>query len=133
MKLQITGKIDYIGDVVSIPSKDGTRTFYKRELWIDATLFDRYTGERSKYENFPAFEFSGEHNCKLLDGLSIGDVVTVSFTLQGNKYADRVTGQVKNFTKIQGYAIDKVEHQQSPLQDYNAPLDYPQLDNPLAF
>ena len=38
MANQITGKIHFIGDTIAIPSKDGSKTFYKRELVINATI-----------------------------------------------------------------------------------------------
>ena len=41
-----------------------------------------YTGERSEYENIIPLEFSGD-KCTELDRFNQGDVVTVSFVLQG--------------------------------------------------
>lgn len=84
MANQIIGRVFYIGDTNSIKSKDGSKTYYKRELVLDATRYDGLTGQRG-YDNFPSIEFSGD-NCQLLDQLKMGDVVTVSFDLQGTKY-----------------------------------------------
>lgn len=84
MANQIIGRVFYIGDTNSIKSKDGSKTYYKRELVLDATRFDGLTGQRG-YDNFPSIEFSGD-NCQLLDQLKMGDVVAVSFDLQGTKY-----------------------------------------------
>lgn len=99
----ITGKIHQIGQTVSIPSKNGGQPFLKREIVIDATRFDPYTGERG-YDNYPAFEFGGE-KCKDLDGYQVGQVVTISFDLQGGYYKDS-TGVEKNFTRVRGYKIE---------------------------
>lgn len=37
MANQIIGRVFYIGDTNSIKSKDGSKTYYKRELVLDAT------------------------------------------------------------------------------------------------
>lgn len=84
MANQIIGRVFQIGDTKEIKSKDGSKTYYRRELIVDATRFDGLTGQRG-YDNFPSFEFSGD-NCQLLDQLKMGDVVAVSFDLQGTKY-----------------------------------------------
>lgn len=83
----ITGKISYIGPIQEIPSKNGGNPFVKREVVIDSTRFDPYTGERDKFENFPMFEFSGDR-CAELNNFQINDIVTVSFEIQGRKWID---------------------------------------------
>ena len=82
---------------------------HERELVLDATKFDPYTGERS-YENFPTFEFGGD-KCAELDQFKIGEVVTVSFDLQGTKYEK--DGQTKFFTRVRGYKVERRQVQQS--------------------
>ena len=82
MANQITGRITEIGQTVQIPSKNGGSSFTKREFILDATTYDPYTGERSEYENVIPLEFSGD-KCAELDRFNQGDVVTVSFVLQG--------------------------------------------------
>lgn len=103
MALKMIGKVFSIGATQSIPSKNGN-TFNKRELVLDATRFDPYTGERDKFENFPQFEFSGE-KCSELDKCKVGDVVTISFTLQGSFYKGQ-DGIERNFTRIRCYEIE---------------------------
>jgi hypothetical protein len=116
MALQITGKIKSIGSVQSIPSKNGGSTFDKRELVLDTTRFDPYTGERSEYENYPCLEFSGE-KCKDLDGYQVGQVVTVSFELQGSFYKGQ-DGIEKNITRARAFKIEArgAAHQPSASQ-----------------
>lgn len=125
----LTGRIDRIGPTVQIPSKDGARQFTKRELTIDATRFDSYTGERG-YDNFPTFEFSGER-CAELDHYQPGQLVTVSFDLQGMKYTDR-DGTTKYFTRVRGYKIEPKQMAAQPAQPtasqqpvYNQPAPPP--------
>lgn len=98
----ITGKIEHIGRTEQLTTKDGTKTFLKRELVLDVTRFDPYTGERG-FENFNSFEFSGD-KCTELDRYKVGDVVTVSFDLSGSRY-DK-DGVTKYFTRIRGYKIE---------------------------
>lgn len=128
MANQITGRIDRITPTVEIPSKDGSKTFLKREITLDATPYDPYTGERSNFENFPTFEFTGD-KCAELDSFSVGQVVTISFALQGMKYNDQ-DGNLKYFTKVRGYKIDarqtgQATQQAAPVQQ---PVQQPQPD-----
>lgn len=99
----ITGRVYSVGQTQAIPSKNGGQPFCKRELILDATRYDQYTGEKG-FENYPMFEFSGD-KCKDLDGLQVGAVVTVSFDLQGS-FFDAKDGTKKNFTRVRGYKIE---------------------------
>lgn len=112
MANQITGKIHFIGDTIAIPSKDGSKTFYKRELVINATMYNPYTGEPGT-PNFPLIEFGGD-KCNELDNLVPEQLVTVSYYLQGTKYMDK-DGIERYFTKVRGY---KVELSQRDIQSH---------------
>lgn len=112
MANQITGKIVVIGNTESIPSKDGSKTYNKREIVLDATKFDPYTGERG-YENYPSFEFGGD-KCSELDHFSAGEIVTISFDLQGTKYEK--DGQTRFFTRIRGYKVERRHVQNTSTQ-----------------
>nr|DAX75869.1 MAG TPA: Single-strand binding protein, single stranded DNA-binding protein.3A [Caudoviricetes sp.] len=135
MANQIIGRVFYIGDTNSIKSKDGSKTYYKRELVLDATRFDGLTGQRG-YDNFPSIEFNGD-NCHLLDQLKMGDVVTVSFDLQGTKYEK--DGQTRFFTSIRGYKVEpkqvyqpaqpQTPQPQTPQPPVQQPYYPPQEDN----
>lgn len=132
MATTITGKIHQIGQTVSIPSKNGGQPFLKREIIIDNTRFDPYTGERSAYENFPCIEFGGE-KCKDLDGYQVGQVVTISFELQGSYYKDS-TGVEKNITRARGYKIEAravaTPQPQPQPQPQAAPMQQPMYQQP---
>lgn len=102
MANQITGRVFSIGQTQSIQTKNGN-PFTKREIVLDASKYDMYTGEKG-FENYPMFEFTGE-KCKDLDGYQVGQVVTISFDLQGGFYDDK-DGIKKNITKVRGYKIE---------------------------
>ena len=104
MANQITGRIIEIGQTVQIPSKNGGSSFTKREFILDATTYDPYTGERSEYENIIPLEFSGD-KCTELDRLNQGDVVTVSFVLQGRSWTNQ-DGEFKRMVFIRCYKIE---------------------------
>lgn len=110
MANQVTGKVHYIGNTEAIPY--GDKTFYKRELVLDASRYDQYSGQ--KFENYPKFEFTG-NNCAQLDQFQVGQVVTVSFTLSGRK--SEKNGVVNYFTNITGYKVEPyVREQQAQTQ-----------------
>ena len=101
---KITGKIIIISKIKSTASKDGSKTFLSRELVLDTTRIDQYTGQRG-YESFAAFEFQGD-KCRILDGYMVGMIVTVSFDVRSMKYSDKETGEEKFFTRVVGFAVE---------------------------
>lgn len=134
MANQITGKIIEIGQTIQIPSKNGGSSFTKREFILDATTYDPYTGERSEYENILPLEFSGD-KCADLDRFNQGDVVTVSFVLQGRSWVNQ-DGNLKRMVSIRCYKIEvrggvsqspqTIPIQQpSPQPTYYQPQDFP--------
>lgn len=104
MPNQVTGRMLAIGQTVQIPSKTGGNPFLKREFLLDATTYDPYTGERSQYENVLPLEVSGD-KCAELDHFCIGDVVTVSFALQGRQWQTQ-DGELKRMTSIRCYKLE---------------------------
>lgn len=114
MAFTMTGKIHKIMPTETIVSKkDPSKSFQKRAIVLDCTRFDQFTGQRG-YDNYPSFEFSGD-KCSELDNLKVGQVVTLSFDLQGNKFIGN-DGKEKYFTSIRGFKIElKGQTQQSNL------------------
>ena len=110
----ITGRIYKITPTESIATKKGT-TFMKRQLVIDATRYDQYTGEK-KFDNFPAFEVGGDELCKQLDGYHNNELVTVSFDLNGREVIDKETSQTKYFTSIRAYKVERVQRRSTDQQ-----------------
>lgn len=103
MANQITGKILYIYPTQQIPSQDGSRTILKRGIVVDCTRFDPYTGERG-FENTPMLEFIGDR-CAELDKFQVGQVVTISFDIQGTRYRNKDNVE-QIFTRVQPYRIE---------------------------
>lgn len=108
MALQITGQVESVGPLKTIDTKDGSQ-IYRRELILDATRHDAYTGERS-FENHPCIEFAGD-KCELLNQVKKGDLVTVSFDVQGANYLDK-DGNPANYTRCRGYKIEPLQKRQ---------------------
>lgn len=110
-KLQITGRVIALSNVQEIPSSEpGKPAMKKRELYLDMTMYDPYTGERSERENKPLLEFGGDKVIEKLAALNLqkDDVVTVSFAIQGTPYKDKQTGKMKVYTGIRCYDIEVV-------------------------
>lgn len=97
----IIGKVLVIGRTEEIPSKNGGQPFLKRTLVLDCSRYDQYTGK--KFENYPQLEFASK-NTAILDNFNVGDVVEVSFALQGRSYEK--DGVHKYFTSIVGYKVE---------------------------
>lgn len=104
----IIGRIYRITPTENIATKKGT-TFMKRQLIIDASRYDPYTGEK-KFDNFPAFEVGGEELCRLLEEYHNDDLVTVFFDLNGREFLDDQTKQTKYFTTVRAYKIERVQN-----------------------
>lgn len=106
----ITGRVIAVSAVQRTQPKDASKqpTEFK-QLFIDCTRFDPYTGERSQYENTPLLDFQGE-NMKLLDNIKKDDIVQVAIDITGRKYTDE-KGQTKIFNSIRPYQLRKLERQ----------------------
>lgn len=104
MSNQITGRLVWVGQTFQIPSKTGGAPFLKREFLLDATPHDLYTGQRSQYENILPLEVGGE-KCAELDSFRIGDVITVTFALQGREWTNQ-DGQVKRMVSVRCYRLE---------------------------
>lgn len=131
---QITGKVIAISDKQTIASKDANKQpVVKRQLFLDCTRYDPYTGERG-FENTPLLEFTNKGLEKLealmAQGLAKDDIVTISFDVQGNKWTNQ-EGKMQVITNIKPYDIEKkvISQQQPAEQPQNqqqAPQGQPQ-------
>lgn len=122
-KLQITGRVIAVSEVKEVPSSEaGKAPIKKRELYLDMTMYDPYTGERSDRENKPLLEFGGDKVIEKLGALNLqkDDVVTVSFAIQGTPYKDKNTGKMKVYTGIRCYDIDVVRRAGQAVQQQTA-------------
>lgn len=121
MANQVTGRITEIGQPEQIPSKSGGNPFTKRAFILDATTYDPYTGERSEYDNILPLEMSGD-KCTELDRFRPGDMVTVSFVLQGRSWTTQ-DGELKRMASIRCYRIEPLGGASQPQQ--SAPAQQP--------
>lgn len=132
----MTGRVLLIGNVEEIPSKSGGEPFKKRIVVLNCT----HSNFGEVYENYPSFEFSGKH----VDdpaGFAVGEIVTISFVLQGTKYQKSANDPVKYFNTISGYKIEKYQRggqtqQQVPQpqqQGAQSPASQPGKDDDLPF
>ena len=127
MALKVIGKVHSVGQTQQIASKNGGQPFLKREIVLDATRYDGLTGERG-YDNFPMFEFSGD-KCAELDAFKRGDVVEVSFELQGSFYKDK-DGVERNFTRVRAYRIEPYAVKSKPVAQPQAQQAQPAYQQP---
>lgn len=108
MANQIAGRVIALSGVREVASADQSKApMKKRELYIDCTRYDPYTGERSQYENKPLLEFGGDKMLAKLEQLNIqkDDIVVVTFDIQGTPYKDK-DGKTKVFTRVRPFDIE---------------------------
>lgn len=124
-----SGVVLAVGQPQQLKSKEG-KVFNKRSLYVDCTTFDPYTGQRSQYENKILFDFM-ESKMSLLDNIQVGQVVTVSFDLQGSELKEQ-DGRVKYFVHVRPYKID-VRQVQQPNNQPQPPQPQYQQPTPPAY
>lgn len=128
-----TGVVLAVGQPQQIQSKSG-KTYTKRALFIDATTFDPYTGQRSQFENKLLFEFM-EKRASALDNVHVGDVVTVSFDIQGSEYKDQI-GQTRYSINVRPYDVEvrpkPQQYAPQPQPQQYTPQPQPMPDQPAS-
>lgn len=92
----ITGEVSRIGQTVNISSKGG-KEFLKRELVLDCSRYDQFSGE--KHSNLISITFMQKH-CMDLDSCRVGDKVEVSYAISGREWNGKV------FNDIVGYKVE---------------------------
>jgi hypothetical protein len=110
MAFVLIGKIIAVDQQQTIASKtDASKTFQRRQVYLDCSRYDSITGEQLS-ENKPLLEFGGDKLVDKLGALNLeaGDVVAVSFFVQGTPYKDAQTGKTKVFTAIRTTDIEVV-------------------------
>lgn len=114
MANQISGKILLIENAVDVQTKNNG-VFTKRRIVLDASHYDPMTGQ--KFENYPAFDFV-MRNIPKLDSFKEGDMVTISFALNGRPF-DK-DGKRDYFTSVVGYDIAPYQRQNGNYQQTNS-------------
>lgn len=89
--MEVVGKIKVVSDVLQVSDK-----YKKRELVV-------VTDEQ--YPQSIMIEF-GQDKCDLLNGLNVGDQVTVSINLVGREWVSP-QGETKYFNSIKGWRVEK--------------------------
>ena len=110
MAFVLIGRIIAVDQQQSVASKsDPTKTFPRRQVYMDCSRYDSITGEQLS-ENKPLLEFGGKGldqlNELVKQGLKKGDLVSIEFAVQGTTYKDG-QGNTKNFTGIRPYSIER--------------------------
>ena len=114
MANQISGKVLLIENAVDVQTKNNG-IFTKRRIVLNASHYDPMTGQ--KFENYPAFDFVMK-NIPKLDSFKEGDMVTISFALNGRPY-DK-DGKRDYFTSFVGYDIVPYQRQSRSYQQTNS-------------
>lgn len=132
----LVGKVVAINEQETVASKsDSTKTFARRQLYLDCSRYDSITGERLQ-DNFPLLEFGGKGleqlNELCRNGLKKGDLVQIEFAVQGSTYKD-AQGVTKNYTGIRPYSISRyVPRGQQAQQSQNQPQGQAQQSQNLS-
>lgn len=114
----IIGAIASIGPTQSLMAKNGN-AFQKRDLVINVRRFDPNTGEPvTDWENTPKLSFMGD-KCRDLDRFQVGQMVVISFDLQGRKYTT-ANGETDIITEARPYKIEA--YGQRPSQPATQPM-----------
>lgn len=101
----IIGQIASIGPTQSLVAKNSGNSFQKRDIVINVRRFDPNTGEPvTDWENTPKLSFMGD-KCRDLDRFQVGQMVVISFDLQGRKYTT-ANGETDIITEARPYKIE---------------------------
>ena len=112
MSTVVEGKIILVGDLETFPSG-----FQKQNLVVET---------QSEYPQPICVEFFKDKT-SLLDNIKLGDMVSVSYNLQGKKW-ESPTGDVKFFNTLVGWRIEKKD--QTVFQEANQAKSKPKEENP---
>lgn len=128
MAFVLIGRIIAVDQQHTITSNnDATKTFQRRQVYLDCSRYDSITGEQLQ-ENRPLLEFGGKGldqlNELVRQGLKKGDLVSIEFAVQGNTYKDG-QGNIKNFTGIRPYSIERYVPRSQQQTQQPAPTPQP--------
>lgn len=122
MAYRITGTVLETGAAQTFNSKNGT-LYTKRDLVITVRKFDQYTGQSAdEVGNTPKFTFMGD-KCQRLDGINVGDIVTIHFDIVGRKYEK--DGRTEYITDFRPIAVDVMNQPQAYSQPTPPPTAQP--------
>lgn len=119
MSYEAKGKLSVIFDTQQLTEK-----FRKREFVLEIA--------NGAYSEFIKFQLTQE-KCSLLDGMSVGDEVKVSFVLRGRPYTK--DGVTTYFTNLEVWRIEAAKSAETPLpnEDFGNFRLAPSNDDELPF
>jgi hypothetical protein len=88
--MEVKGKVKVVNPEVAVNA-----SFRKRELVVTT---------EEQYPQFISIEFA-QDKCDLLNGLNVGDSVTVGINLRGREWVSP-SGETKYFNQINGWKIE---------------------------
>ena len=104
---QVTGIVKWISDPYQVNSSDGTKTYVKRNIYLDVTRRDAYTGIRDDaHENMLMLEFMGDKPVAEVAKAQVGQVVTVSFDLRGRSWVDQASQQTRYGINVSPFRVE---------------------------
>lgn len=105
MSYEAQGKIFNISETQKISDK-----FQKREFVVELeTEFKDNT-----FKDYVKFQLTND-KCTLIDGMSVDDLVKVSFNLKGNIFEKE--GKTMFFTNLNAWRIERIESQKESFEE----------------
>jgi hypothetical protein len=109
MGIEATGKLHTIFE-----TKQVSERFTKREFVIEMS-------DNPKYPQVVLFQLTGDR-CTQLDGLNVGDQVTIEFSLRGREWKSP-SGDIKYFNSLDVWKIEPARNARRPSRDDGDPRD----------
>lgn len=113
---ELVGRFIAVDQEATIQStREQGKTFKRRQLYMDCSRYDGLTGERMD-ENYPLLEFGGKAleqlNQLVSEGVKKGDLISVSFVVDGIAYEK--DGKKQVMTKVRPIGIARWQRQNQP-------------------
>ena len=126
MAYRISGKILSIDSPQTLTSRSGN-PYTKRDLVLTVIKYDQYTGYPTEDPgNTPKFTFFGQR-CQDLDGLKVGDTVTVCFDVSGRSYEK--DGRTEYLTDVRPVSVYRSNRDIPSAPEPPNPFSQPHSDN----
>lgn len=122
--MELKGKVHEVSEIMEISS-----SFKKRELILEYV-------ENPQYPEYLKFE-AVQDKCNLLDGISVGSQVEVSFNFRGRPWTDK-SGKTAYFNSLQLWKIKSLEGEKpnpgtsTPVSHFEIPGEG-EMENDLPF
>jgi len=108
--MELKGKVHEVSEIMEISS-----SFKKRELILEYA-------ENPQYPEYLKFE-AVQDKCALLDGVSVGTQVEVSFNFRGRPWTDK-SGKTAYFNSLQLWKIKALDEAKGTIPSSTAPSHF---------